>query len=138
MDREEIASTLRRFAEERLNAAEYSDCSHRFELFTCGECGGVELSLAVERHPGDQKGDFKGILWQRCEACGRRGVAFGVTRVGPPPELSQLEQPVCDCGGRVFVVGMCERWEDWGFFDEGTVVARCAACGGLRFIVDTD
>jgi hypothetical protein len=38
----------------------------------------------------------------------------------------------------VFHIGICERWENWGFFDEGTVVAMCIACGAMVGLVDTD
>lgn len=134
--RQQAEARLRDFAEKRINAAHYDDCTHRFDLLRCA-CGGLELEPAIERHPGDRPGDFKGVLWTTCADCRERRAALGVTALEPPP-TSSLEHPVCSCGGRSFIIGNCERWEDWGFFDEGTVVARCCGCGELRALVDTD
>jgi len=136
-ERRRVESELRRFAEERLNAARYPDCIHRFDVIQCDGCTGIALEVAIERHPGDRPGNFRGVLWVTCADCGSRHAAMGVTALTRQP-VSDVEHPVCDCGERVYHVARCERWEDWGFFDEGTVVARCRGCGELRALVDTD
>lgn len=138
MTADATSNALREFAEKRLNAAAYSDCSHRFVVFDCPRCRGIEFELVLARHPRDTAGDFHGILSLTCAACGHRHDALGVTDAEKPPEVVRLEHPACGCGDRVFAVGSCERWEDWGFFDEGTVIARCRACDALRVILDTD
>jgi hypothetical protein len=133
----EVHGPIRSFAEKRLNADAYPDCEHRFFLFECGKCQGVEFGVVVERHSGDETGDFHGVLRTRCANCGDEDVKLSITSGGNPAPLS-TEDPECECGGKIFHVGMCERWEDWGFFDEGTVSAMCALCGRMRGLVDTD
>jgi hypothetical protein len=138
MTRKATAAVLREFAEKRLNAAFYSECSHQFVVFECPECRAIEFEVLLARHPRDTRGDFHGIMSLTCASCGSRHDALGVTDAEKPPDVVQLEHPACDCGARIFALGNCERWEDWGFFDEGTVVARCQACDALRVILDTD
>lgn len=135
MDRPEVIASLRRFAEDRLPA--YEGCSHRFHLFECDRCEADLFSVEIQRHPGDEPGDFMGRVLLRCKRCGDVKTGLAVTGL-EEPEDPPGEHPLCDCGYDGFRVGMCERWEDWGFFDEGTVVARCGACGALRPLVDTD
>lgn len=141
MDPQELASSsqaLQEFAEQRLNAAAYPDCSHRFRTWSCGSCQADLLTPTIERHPGDERGDFMGIVWTAC-TCGVEERKLSVTSCGET-EVKPLaiEPRVCPgCGFNRFHIATCERWEDWGFFDEGTVVARCP-CGELIPLVDTD
>ncbi len=137
MDKRAVADELRRFAEERLNAAAYADCTHRFALFECAKCGGFTFSVEIERHGSDEPGDFHGILRTTCAGCGDAADKLGIVREGEP-RVAATDRPRCECAGETFHVGMCERWEDWGFFDEGTVVAMCSACGARKPLVDTD
>ena len=137
MERETVQAELKEFAEKRLNAEAYADCTHRFTLFECGKCRGLSFAVTIERHGADSPGDFHGILRTACAGCGNQEEKLGVVSEADA-RVSATEHPVCDCGGSAFHVGMCERWEDWGFFDEGTAVAMCAACGSLKDLVDTD
>lgn len=134
-ERHRITSELRTFGEARLNAGAYRECSHRFSLYTCGGCRGVTTRVVVERLPGDKQGDFRGRVVTTCAVCGTVGAAHAVQTTDDP---TSSEPFVCRCGFDVVCVGTCERWEDWGFFDEGTIVARCAACGLVEALADTD
>lgn len=136
MDKNAAYTTLVQFAEKRLNAAAYSDCTHRFCLWECG-CGSTCFRLTIERYAGDTPGDFHGILRAQCAACGQREERLSILS-GGAPKLLRSERPRCACGVDALHVGLCERWEDWGFFDEGTVVGACSACGTLMALVDTD
>lgn len=129
---------MRKFAEERLHAASYPDCVHTFNLFECDRCEGDRFEPILERHPGDSAGDFVGLLRLRCQRCGAEKVGLGVTGGDPEPQDIQVEHPLCPCGEADFNVGLSERYEDWGFFDEGTVVACCVRCRRLMALLDTD
>jgi hypothetical protein len=133
---EHVASRLSEHARQRLNADAYSDCTHRFDLFACRECGSQLLKPSIERHASDAPGDFHGILSITCAACGARGDAVGITQ--RDDHVASIELPRCACGCDTFYLGICERWEDWGFFDEGTVSAMCSYCGRLLTLIDTD
>lgn len=129
---------MRTFAEERLNAAAYPECRHTFELFECSRCEADRFEPLVERHPGDTPGDFMGLLKLRCLRCGEWTVGLSITGVDSAPAEVKVEHPRCACGSADFSVALSERWEDWGFFDEGTVVARCTDCSRDVVLVDTD
>ena len=138
-ERSRIGAALREFAEARLNAPFYAaDCTHRFSLCVCQGCDGVAWELSVDRHLGDAPGDFLGVVQATCDACLKAVTLLSITSPGREAGRSEPERPKCDCGSRVFYAGTCDRWEDWGFFDEGTMVAMCGACGSLRVVVDTD
>lgn len=137
MDRQTAYSGLVEFAEKRLNAGAYEDCTHRFRLYECEGCGSISFVVTIERHERDTPGDFHGILRTRCATCGDAEEQLGIVSEGAV-KVSTTEHPRCACGADVFHAGMCERWENWGFFDEGTVVAMCAACGATKALVDTD
>jgi hypothetical protein len=138
MEKPSVYAELVEFAEKRLNATAYPDCSHRFSLYECEKCGGLSFAITIERHERDTPGDFHGILRTRCANCGHEVERLGVVSSKDPQKPIATEHPRCACGHDTFHAGMCERWEDWGFFDEGTVVAKCTACGALRELVDTD
>lgn len=129
---------MRTFAEERLHAGSYPDCVHTFELYECSRCEADRFEPLIERHPGDSPGDFLGLVKLRCLRCGEWKLALSITSGDPAPEDVVLEHPRCACGSADFTVGLSERYEDWGFFDEGTVVARCTACSKDLVLVDTD
>jgi hypothetical protein len=134
----QIATALQLFAEEHLHAGFFAHCMHVFTRITCDQCPGLTLQPRLERHPGDRPGDFCGLLHVTCAGCGRERCAAGVTIYGQENvQPIAIEHPTCRCGGRSFYLGQCERWDD-GFFDEGTVVAQCVACGTLRVLLDTD
>ena len=137
MEKQTVDEELRRFAENRLNAQAYADCTHTFSLWNCEKCGGISFVVAVERHVTDVPGDFHGILRATCAGCGHAAERLSVVTKGAA-QVKAIEHPTCGCGGDAFHVGMCERWGEWGFFDEGTVVAMCAACGSKQAFVDTD
>ncbi len=133
----DFEAELRAFAEKRLNAEAYKDCTHRLDAFQCEQCGFVALEATIENHPENDRGDFRGILWVTCPKCRVQRVGVSITTPGEAPPAS-VEPLRCECGGLRFHLAQCERWENWGFFDEGTVVGRCEACGALRVVLDTD
>lgn len=137
MDETKLYNDLKAFAETRLNAAAYGDCMHPFDLWKCSQCGAMSFSVTIERDEHDARGDFHGIVRCACAACGHSADMLGMVTEGAARAVA-VEHPRCDCGGDVFHAGMCERWESWGFFDEGTVVAMCTRCGAMRALVDTD
>ena len=133
-------SDLEAFAKECIAAQRYPDDDHVFRMFRCDACGVVPLALTIEHHTGSEPGDFKGVIWGECTACGRRERLFSFT--GEHRRPSREERPVCECGNARFLVGECERFEGdegiRGFFDEGVVVGQCSRCGRNRALVYTD
>lgn len=133
-------SDLRAFALERLAADRYPQDYHIWKLFTCEACGAEGFAVTIEHHTGSKKGDFKGVIWGDCAACGRRQRLFRFT--GEHRQRLRDEAPACTCGGRAFGVGECERIEGDeglpGFFDEGVVVGQCRQCGQNQAFVYTD
>ena len=136
MEKEEVRSALQEYAEKRLNASAYEDCTHKFDLWECGKCGGISFVATIERHESDVPGDFHGILRTSCP-CGSAEVKLNVLAEGAVG-VKAIGKPRCACGRDTFHIGICERWENWSFFDEGTVVAMCGACGAMVDLVDTD
>ena len=131
---------LERFALDRLHAADYPSCSHPYREFRCATCGPVPVAVTLEHHSGSEWGDFKGVVHGRCTGCDATRVLFGFT--GSGRRLESEERPVCPCGSTAFFAGMGERYEGTdgipGFFDEGVIVAKCAACGGNAVLAWTD
>jgi hypothetical protein len=113
------------------------ECTHRFRLYECEKCGGISFVATIERYERDTPGDFHGILRTRCTGCGHAKDALPKVVLGTAP-IAPLEYPRCVCDSDTFHVGQCDRWEDWDYFDEGTVVALCATCGVLKALVDID
>ena len=133
-----LRSRLRAFGEHRIAAEKHPDCSHRTRPVVCSECGGPTLELTVERHKQDRPGDFHGRLWARCPSCGARQTVLGTVRQGrEPSEPVDVQAVACACGERSLVLLVVDRWDE-GFYDEGTAVAACSACGGPRPVVDLD
>lgn len=129
---------LNKFALDRLNASAYADCSHRFRMLSCAECKAMLVRLTVERHSGDRIGDFQGRLHYACTACPHTGVILGSVAM-EPAEVTDVSDWACDgCGHDVCYAASVERWEDSGFFDEGTVASRCARCEAVAPVLDTD
>lgn len=140
MNTEDRISRLEDYALDKLGADNYPGYDHRFSLFVCHSCKGNELSLTVEHHTGSEPWDFKGVIWGTCRNCGYMGRLF--TFSGEGRDLLREERPQCDCGSKVFLAAMLERYEGEegipGFFDEGVVVGHCPDCGSNRVIVNTD
>ncbi len=138
MEKQAAYDELKGFAEKRINAAAYQeDCTHSFDMFQCSACGGTTFAVTIERNESDSQGDFHGVLRTTCASCGRVEEKLRIEREGFA-KVTGTESPRCDCGGARFHVALFERWENWGFFDEGTVVALCDSCGAKRPLVDTD
>jgi len=133
-------SDLEAFARECIRADHYPHDSHVFRVFRCDVCDTTVLEITIEHHTGSKKGDFKGVIWGKCTACGYRGRLFSFT--GEHRKWFCEEKPVCTCRNESFIVGECERIEGagglTGFFDEGVVVGKCAHCGRNRALVYTD
>ena len=131
---------LETFARQCLAAERYPADQHAFQWLPCDLCGAAPLTLTIEHHSGSREQNFRGIIWARCRACGGRQRLFTFT--GEHRHYEREEEPECRCGGKEFVVAMCERFEGQegltGFFDEGVVVATCTACGRNRLLVRTD
>jgi len=138
-DRAELSRRLQAFALARLQADKHPDCSHRCRDSYCDSCRVNRFRLRVEHHEGDEPGDFRGVIRATCADCGAVEELMSVVAHEPSErKVERTEIPHCDCGGDVFAVGSCDRWEDWGFFDEGTWVAACCACGREQSLADTD
>jgi hypothetical protein len=131
---------LRAFARECLAADRYPQDRHTWRLFTCEACGAGSFAVVLEHHSGSKTGDFKGVIWGTCQACGRRQQLFRFT--GEHRQRLRNEAPACRCGGQTFCVGEYERIEGdgglVGFFDEGVVVGQCCQCGRSQAFVYTD
>lgn len=131
---------LEEFAGECINADGYPNDYHNFSLYTCHSCHASTFNLTVEHHTGSEDGDFKGIIWGECTACGYLGRLFTFT--GEHRKWLREERPVCECGGRSFIAGQCERIEGEqgipGFFDEGVIVGKCSSCNRNQAFVFTD
>jgi hypothetical protein len=64
------------------------------------------------------------------------------TFTGDSRQKLRDERPECECGGRSFIVGLCERIEGEqgipGFFDEGVIVGKCTLCNRNKAFLYTD
>jgi hypothetical protein len=133
-------SALEAFARECIAADRYPDDNHVFRPFQCAACGAMAFEPTIEHHTGSAEGDFKGVIWGECAACGRRQRLFSF--IGQHRTWLREEKPVCACGNGSFVVAECERIEGekglQGFFDEGVVVGACCGCGHNQAFVYTD
>jgi hypothetical protein len=113
-------SDLEAFARKQIAAHRYPHDHHTFRPFRCDACGVVPLKLTIEHHTGSKKGDFKGLIWGECTACGSSKRVFSFT--GAKRRKSRTGKPVCGCGNGSFLAGECERIEGgaglMGFFDE--------------------
>jgi Zn ribbon nucleic-acid-binding protein len=131
---------LRAFALKSIAAERYPDDHHVFKVFECEVCADAFFRITVEYHTGATEGDFKGVIWGRCVACGHRQKVFSFT--GDHRSFLREERPVCECGSDRFIAGECERIEGEqglaGFFDEGVVVGECCHCGRDRVFAYTD
>ena len=131
---------LEDFARTCINADGFPKDDHYFTLFTCNSCKSSLFKLTIEHHTGSEAWNFRGIIWGECADCGYLGRLFTFT--GEHRSLLREERPGCDCGGRNFVMGMCERYEGEeglpGFFDEGVIVGKCLDCHCNRALVFTD
>jgi hypothetical protein len=140
MDQPGSLSELDDFAGQCIHSQNHPEDIHRFTLFSCAYCKSEALRLTIEHHTGSEKWDFKGIIWGECAACGYLNRLFTFT--GGSRQPLREERPDCECGGREFRVGMCERTEGEqgipGFFDEGVIVGKCITCNLNRAFVYTD
>jgi len=135
-----IQARLEAFALREIAADEYPDDVHTYSMFECDTCGVAPFELTIEYHTGSEPYDFAGVITGRCVHCGALSVLLSITGEHRRPQ--QRESAACECGSREFYVALCERYEGeqglTGFFDEGVVVAQCAACGRNRVLVYTD
>ena len=133
-------SDLKRYARDRIDAQRYPNDAHIFHPKKCPTCGVVPLELMIEHHSGSKANNFRGIIFGTCTECNDTARIFSFTGEHRTPERE--EKPMCRCGSTHFLVGECERIEReeglLGFFDEGVVVGKCAACGDKRAFVYTD
>lgn len=130
---------LRTFAEEKINAAGYSDAVYVFTPKTCLTCEAAAFRLTVEHHTSSQAGNFRGKITGRCGGCGAEQSILTFT--GSHRRPTHQEKPVCPCGHSEFITAELERHEreDFGlFFDEGILVGACTGCGRQQVIVFTD
>jgi hypothetical protein len=140
MDKATYNSILEDFAKDSIGADHYPGDDHFFTLFNCSSCRGDTFRITIEHHSGSEEYDFKGIIWGECAACGYLMRLFTFT--GEHRTYVKTERPECECGNRIFVCGMCERYEGEsgipGFFDEGVVVGKCLSCNRNKSLVFTD
>lgn len=133
-------SDLEDFAGECINSKAYPDDIHQFTSFECSSCKSSRLRLVLEHHTGSDESNFRGIIWGECADCGYLMRLFTFT--GSHREFLKEERPECECGNRVFSVGLCERTEGEngipGFFDEGVVAGQCSECHLNKAIVYID
>lgn len=133
-------SELDDFAKQCINSQAYPEDIHNFSLFSCSECKSEGLKLTIEHHTGSEEWNFRGIIWGECTTCGYLNRLFTFT--GDSRRAIREERPVCECGSRDFIVGLCERIEGAhgipGFFDEGVIVGKCILCNRNKAFVYTD
>ncbi len=132
------AAALRAYAEERVGGADLEGCVLVTRVAACERCGGSALGVRVDRRLGDERGDFHGEIHVTCAECGDAWSVLSVRQYGDEGPPVAVETPRCECGSDTFSVALCDRYEDWGYFDEGAVAAQCALCGALRVLADTD
>lgn len=132
--------SLRTFALKAIAAEKYPRARHRCRTPSCPTCGAVPLELTVETHSGSTNANFRGVIHGRCPGCGGETDIFRFT--GPHRQAEGQQCLTCRCGGAAFWLTICERIEGDeglpGFFDEGVVAGRCAACGRQQLIVAFD
>jgi hypothetical protein len=140
MDMYSSLSQLDDFARECINSSSYPDDIHTYSSFNCSSCKKSSFRLVVEYHSSSVDTNFRGIIWGECSECGYLARLFTFT--GPQRKKIREVQPVCECGNRSFIVGMCERTEGEngipGFFDEGVFVGKCTLCNRNKVIVFFD
>jgi hypothetical protein len=128
------------FAKQCINSQEHPEDIHHFNLFSCSECKSEALKLIIEHHTGSEEWNFRGIIWGECTSCGYLNRLYTFT--GDSRQALREERPVCKCGSRDFIVGLCERIEGEqgipGFFDEGVIVGKCILCHLNKAFVYTD
>ena len=133
-------SDLEDFALECIHSSNYPDDDHIFSFLTCDSCGMSSFRVTIEHHTGSKEWDFKGIIWGYCSICGNLVRLFTYTAEHRKPLRD--ERPECECTGKIFYVGLCERIEGEkglkGFFDEGVIVGKCTSCQLNRVFVYTD
>lgn len=133
-------SDLDTFAKQCINSQEYPNDRHDFSLFTCNSCNSSIFKLTIEHHAGSAEFNFKGIILGECASCGYLMRLFTFT--GSHRQKLREERPECECGNRLFTVGLCERFEGeqgiTGFFDEGVIAGKCTLCQRNRAFVFTD
>jgi hypothetical protein len=136
----ESLSDLDDFAKQCINSQEYPQDIHNFNLFFCSECKSAAFKLTIEHHTGSEEWNFRGIVWGECTTCGYLNRLFTFT--GDSRQALREERPVCECGSRDFIVGLCERIEGEqgipGFFDEGVLVGKCILCNRNKAFIYTD
>ena len=140
MKQPESLSELDDFARQCINSQDYPEYFHNFTQFSCSACKSADHKLSIEHHTGSEAWNFRGIIWGECTSCGYLNRLFTFT--GESRQALREELPACECGGRDFVVGLCERIEGEqgipGFFDEGVMVGKCIRCQRNRAFVYTD
>ena len=140
MDDEKILSDLKVFAMKCIAADRYPQDFYIFAPKQCPKCGLVPLELIIEHHTGSKKSNFRGIISAKCSVCGVTESIFSFT--GKHRKVMRKEKPKCICNNDKFIAAECERFEQAGgipgFFDEGIVVGKCAACSRNRSFVFTD
>ena len=133
-------SALFNYGRKCLSAQRHPGDHYPFRPFACSVCGVKPLTLNIEHHTGSAKNDFKGVVDGRCSACGTETRVFSFTGEHRRPERE--ERPVCTCGSTDFLAGVVEHIEGDeglpGFFDEGVIVAQCAACGRVTALLYID
>jgi len=140
MKQPESLSPLYDFAMQCIDSQNHPEDIHHFDLYSCNECKSERLKLTIEHHTGSEEWNFRGIVWGECTVCGYLNRLFTFT--GDSRQPIREERPVCDCGSRDFMVGLCERTEGEqgipGFFDEGVMVGKCVHCNMNRVFIYTD
>jgi hypothetical protein len=140
MDDWKYVSELEDFAKQCINSQKYPNDNHIFLLYKCVSCNSPIIKLTIEHHTGSEKWSFKGIIWGECSDCGYLMRLFTFT--GEHREKLRVEYPICDCGNRNFMAGLCERYEGKqgipGFFDEGIIAGKCTDCKRNQAFVFTD
>jgi hypothetical protein len=133
-------SELDVFAKQCINSQAYPDDNHNFSIYSCNSCKSSTFKVSIEHHTGSTEWDFKGIIHGECAECGYLMPLFTFT--GTHRQKLKEEHPECECGGRIFTVGLCERYEGEqgipGFFDEGVIVGKCSLCTRNQAFVFTD
>ncbi|NOZ05572.1 MAG: hypothetical protein GXP41_04355 [Chloroflexi bacterium] len=131
---------LETFSKNCIAAEQHPNDIHLFTPIGCPVCGIVPLELTIEHHSGSEEGNFKGMIFARCQTCKSEERVFCFT--GEHRHPVREEKPICECGNTYFLIAECERIERDeglpGFFDEGVITGLCSRCGRSRAFVYTD
>ncbi|TXT55743.1 MAG: hypothetical protein BAJATHORv1_30123 [Candidatus Thorarchaeota archaeon] len=136
-------SDLIRYARESIDSDKHEDDMHPFSLYVCEVClkyTPLEITL---RFNTDQVllplNSFIGHIQGKCSSCGKTTLLMSNS---DEDDTTSRIFPVCSCGSKQFIAGMCERIQGEkgipGLFEKRVIVAKCARCSKIQTIAFTE